>query len=100
MTAQALTAPRIAARIAAALLGGYAFTWGFIALVMAAAYGAGMEFHDSESLGSIIGLLLYLVVFLWAFSARRLWPVWLMLAGGGAVMTGLAFLLQARIVAA
>ncbi len=58
-----------------------------------------MEFHDAESLGSIIGLLLYLGAFLWAFSARRLWPVWLVLAGGGGVMTGLAILLQARIVA-
>lgn len=99
MTVQALAAPQIAARISAALLGGYAFTWGLIAFVMAASYGAGMEFHDAESLASILGLLFYLVVFLWAFSARRLLPVWLVLAGGGAVMTGLAFLLQARIVA-
>ena len=55
--------------------------------------------RQAESLSSILGILLYLASILWAFSARRLWPVWLVLAGGGGVMTLLAWLLQTRIVA-
>lgn len=81
-------------RIAAAVLGGYAFTWGFIALGVAGLFAAGMEFHDAENLSSILGLLVFLVVFLWAFAARGLPRVWLVLAGGGALMAGAASLVQ------
>ena len=77
-------------RIAAAVLGGYAFCWGVVALGLSAFYAAGMAFHDAEHLGSILGLLLYLVVFCWAFAARRLTRVWVVLLGGGALMTGIA----------
>jgi hypothetical protein len=98
MTAQTITAPQIAARTATALLGGYAFSWGFIAFGMALFFTLGMEFHDAESLASILGLLFFLGNFLWAFSARRLWPVGLVLAGGGAAMALAATLLQARLV--
>jgi CHASE1-domain containing sensor protein len=38
--------------------------------------------------------LVFLGVFLWAFSARSLARVWLVLAGGGALMTGAAWLVQ------
>ena len=57
----------IASRIAAGVLGGYAFTWGFI---------------------------VFLVVFLWAFAARSVLRVWGVLAGGGALMAGAAWLVQ------
>ena len=41
----------ILVRIAAAVFGGYAFTWGFIALGVVLMFAAGMEFHDAEHLG-------------------------------------------------
>jgi len=60
-------------RTAAALLGGYAFTWGFSA---------------------ILGFLVFLCAFLWAFAGRSLVRVWAVLAGGGLLMTGGASLVQ------
>jgi hypothetical protein len=81
-------------RICAAVLGSYAFTWGFMALGIAAMFAAGMAFHDAEHLSAIIGFLVFLGLFLWAFSARSLWRIWLVLAGGGLLMAGGASLLQ------
>lgn len=84
--------------IAAALLGGYAFTWGFMALGVALLFLTGMEFHDAESLTAMIGFLAYLIVFLWAFTVRSVMRVWLVLAGGGALMAAAASLVQSTIV--
>ncbi|MFN4118967.1 iron uptake protein [Acidovorax sp.] len=84
----------IASRIAAGLLGGYAFTWGFIALGIGLLFAAQMEFHDAEALGYIVGFLVFLMAFLWAFSAASVKRVWLVLAGGGALMTSAASLVQ------
>ena len=84
----------IASRIAAGLLGGYAFTWGFIALGIGLLFAAQMEFHDAEALGYIVGFLVFLMAFLWAFSAAGVKRVWRVLAGGGALMTGAASLVQ------
>lgn len=81
-------------RIAAGMLGGYAFTWGFIALAIGLLFAADLDFHDAEALGYILGFIVFLVVFLWAFAARSLARVWLVLAGGGALMTGAAWLVQ------
>ncbi|OGA80117.1 MAG: iron uptake protein [Burkholderiales bacterium RIFCSPHIGHO2_01_FULL_63_240] len=81
-------------RTAAALLGGYAFTWGFIALGMALLFSAGMDFHDAEHLSAILGFLVFLCAFLWAFAGRSLVRVWAVLAGGGLLMTGGASLVQ------
>lgn len=85
-------------RIAAGLLGGYAFTWGFIALGVTLLFAAGMAFHDAEQLSSMLGFLVFLAVFLWAFAARSLPRVWLALAGGGALMAGAASLVQMALV--
>lgn len=87
----------VLSRVTAALLGGYAFCWGFIALGVAGLYRLGMPFHDAEHLSSIVAFLLYLSVFLWAFAARSLPRVWTVLAGGGALMAGAASLLQAQL---
>lgn len=89
---------RLAARIGAAVFGGYAFTWGCIAAGAALMCKAGMDFHDAEFLSSAIGLLVFLTVFLWTFATRRLWLAWGLLAGGGALLTGIASLVQASIV--
>lgn len=81
-------------RVAAAVLGGYAFCWGLIALGVAGLVALGMPFEDAEQLSSMLAWLAYLAAFLWAFGAARLAPVWTVLAGGGALMAGLASLLQ------
>ena len=95
MTASAnISKSRIVWRIAAGMLGGYAFTWGFIALAIGLLFAARMEFHDAEALGYIVGFIVFLVAFLWAFSAQSLARVWVVLAGGGALMTGAAWLVQ------
>lgn len=94
MTASTLSRVHLASRIAAGMLGGYAFTWGFIALLIGLLFAAKMEFHDAEALGYILGFIVFLGVFLWAFSARSLARVWLVLAGGGASMSGAAWLVQ------
>jgi len=81
-------------RIAAAVGGGYLFCWGFVSLTLATAYAAGMSFHDAEHFSSMLGMLAFLVVFLWAFAAQRLAVVWGVLLLGGGLMTGAAALVQ------
>jgi hypothetical protein len=88
------TPAQIASRIAAAVLGGYAFCWGFTALAIVGLYALGMALRDAEQLVSMLALLLYLVAFLWAFTARSALRVWAVLAGGGASMAVAASLLQ------
>jgi hypothetical protein len=88
----------LVSRIAAAVLGGYAFCRGFIALAMSAMYAAGMPFHDAEHLSAILGMLLYLAVFCWAFAAAGVRRVWGVLLVGGALMSGLATLLQRALI--
>ena len=94
----AITARHILGRIGAAILGGYVFSWGFIALSLAGLYALGMPFHDAEAFGNIIGFLLYLVIFLWAFAAQNMGKVWLILVGCGGLMTGAASLIQHSLV--
>lgn len=84
----------IASRIAAAVLGGYAFCWGFVALAVAGLYALGMAFHDAEHLGAILAFLLYLGAFCWAFVTPRPWRAWAVLVGGGGAMAAAASLLQ------
>lgn len=88
----------VAARIAAAVLGGYGFAWGLAAAATSLAVAAGMGFHDAEFLSSLFGVLAFLGALLWAIAARRLWPVWAVLAGGGAALAGLASLVQAALI--
>lgn len=90
---------QLLSRIAAAILGGYAFCWGFIALAHSGLYALGMSFHDAEHLSAILGVLLFLVVFLWAFAARRVGVCWAVLLASGGVMTGAAALIQRALLA-
>lgn len=81
-------------RIAAALLGGYVFSWGFAALGIIVLVAIGTSFHEAEEAIMIITLLILPVSFLWAFAADSMLRVWTVLAGGGAVMTVLALSIQ------
>lgn len=91
------SATRVGNRIAAALLGGYAFTWGFTAFGMAALVGVGTDFHEAETTLMLLAFPVFLGLFLWAFSAASLVRVWAVLGGGAVVMTAAAWWLQRAI---
>lgn len=87
MRSTAHSTAHIVARLGAGIIGSYAFTWGFIALVAAALLSLGLEFHEATDLAWMLGLLVYLLAFCFAFVASSLPRVWLVLGGGGALMT-------------
>lgn len=77
----------IVSRVGAGIFGAYLFTWGFGALAVAGLLAAGLGFHEALSLVSILGFLVYLAAFCFAFIATRVARAWLVLGGGGALMT-------------
>ncbi|HYP85440.1 iron uptake protein [Variovorax sp.] len=83
----------IASRVAASLLGGYAFVWGFATLGIAILLLAGMPYDDARTLCFLLAFLVFLACFCWAYVPASLARVWGVLAGGGAAMTTLAWLL-------
>lgn len=85
------SARRVALRVAGALLGGYAFVWGFTTLGTAVGMAAGASYGNALTTVYLLAFLVFLAVFLWAFAARSVTRVWIVLAGGGALMTGLAW---------
>lgn len=98
MSATAPVSPaHIVSRVAAGVLGGWLFVWGCTTLGIALAMLAGASYHDAVELAYLLAFLVFLVVFCWAFAAASLLRVWLVLGGGGALMSVLALAL-ARIV--
>jgi hypothetical protein len=81
-------------RIIAAILGGYAFTWCFSVLGITSLVALGIDFHESETGLSVIAFLVFLGLFLWAFAAKSMIRVWLVLAGGAAIMMLIGTVLQ------
>ncbi|WP_093558640.1 iron uptake protein [Pseudoduganella namucuonensis] len=80
-------------RVAASLLGGYAFVWGCVTLGIVLLLAAGMPYGEAQTLAYLLAFLVFLACFCWAYAAASLARVWLVLAGGGAAMTGAAWLL-------
>lgn len=89
---------QIISRIAASLLGGWLFTWGFTTLGIAALVALGMRYGEAQTLLFLLAFIVFLVVFVWAFAAASVKRVWLVLAGGGAAMTLAAWLLTGALV--
>jgi hypothetical protein len=87
----------IASRIAASVFGGWLFTWGFVTLGIASAVALGMPYGDARTLLYLLAFLVFLGMFLWAFAAESVAKLWLLLFGGGAAMTGAAWLLTQRL---
>ncbi len=98
MATSAPTALHVTSRVAASLLGGYFFIWGFTTLGVAGSVALGADYGDAERLFYLLAILVYLVCFFAAFVARRLAWVWAVLAGGGALMTGAAWLIARSLV--
>jgi hypothetical protein len=80
----------VVSRIAAAVLGGYAFVWGFTTLLIAVALALRLPYGEAQTTAYLLAFLVFLCAFLWSFAARRVAVVWSVLAGGGAAMTALA----------
>jgi hypothetical protein len=71
------------ARVVLAVFGGYAFTAaGSAVLALALPRTTGMERSEAVLLSAMLAFVVYLVVLLWAFAARRLDRVALILLGG------------------
>lgn len=87
----------IASRIAASLLGGWAFVWGFVTLTIAGQVALGQPYNEAHTASMLLAFLVFLVVFCWSFAAARLARVWAVLAGGAALMTGTAWLVQSSL---
>jgi hypothetical protein len=83
----------IISRVAAGLAGGWVFVWGCTTLGIALGLLAGVSYREAVGLAYLLAFLLFLVVFCWAFAAASLLRVWLVLAGGGAVMSLFAWAL-------
>jgi hypothetical protein len=85
-------------RITAAILGAYAFTWGFTVLGITAMVAMGGSFDDAETGMSMLAFLVYLILFLWTFISVSMIRIWLVLGGGASAMIGVALMLQNSLV--
>lgn len=81
-----------ASRIAASVLGGYAFVWGFTTLAITLGVASGMRYVEAQSLAFLLAFLVFLACFCWSYVASSATRVWVVLAGGGALMTCAAWL--------
>lgn len=99
MARTSLTAAHITGRVAAALLGGYAFTWGFTAFGIAGLVALGGDYHEAETGVLLLAFLVFLGMFLWSFAAASLTRVWMVLAGGALLMSAAASALQHSLIA-
>lgn len=76
------------------MLGGYAFTWGFVALGVAGLSALGADFHEAEMTMLLLAFLMFLPLFLWAFAAATTVRVWVVLGGGAMIQIVSAWWLQ------
>lgn len=94
MSSMPLTVPRVASRVLASLLGGWLFVWGFVSLGITGLVALHMPYDEAYKLAMLLAFMVFLVVFCWAIAAASLIRVWVVLAGGGAVMTATAWWLR------
>jgi hypothetical protein len=72
-------------RVLGAVLGGYAFSAAFVALLaLALPRVTGLPRSEAVLLASMLGFLVYLVALIWAFAERRLWRPWAVFIAGTA----------------
>ena len=93
-----VTTTHITSRVAASLLGGWAFVWGFSTLGITGLVALGQPYDEARTAVMLQAFLVFLVAFCWALAAASLLRVWAVLAGGAALMTGAAWLAQRALV--
>ncbi len=95
--AQVAVAPTIAhtvSRVAAAVVGGWAFTWCFVCIVIAGLASLGQPYQEAHTTAMLLAFVVFLIAFCWAIAAARLVRAQAMLTGGAGLMSGWAWLLQ------
>ena len=97
--ARQLRWPEVSARVAAAVFGAYAFSWGFAAAGVAALVGLGVDYHDAEMALLMLAWLVFLGLFLWSFAAASVVRVGTVLAGGAALQFTAAWAIQRALLA-
>lgn len=93
MTPTSATWPHVTSRVAASLLGSYAFVWGFSMALVGVLMRSGVAYDQALTTAYLLAFLLFLATFCWAFAARRVATVWAVLAGGGALLSALGWAL-------
>lgn len=78
---------QIISRVVAALAGGWLFVWGCTTFGISLGLVAGASYREAVELAYLLAFPLFLVVFCWAFAAASVVRVWLVLAGGGGLMS-------------
>lgn len=94
MTSSDISPALIISRIAASLLGGWFFVWGFSTLVITSLVALGQAYEEAYTANSLLAFLVFLGIFLWSFATPNLMHLWALLIGGGAIMTMAAWVLQ------
>lgn len=92
--ARSLLLHQVCTRIIVSLPGSYVFLWGLLTSGITMSAAAGMEYEEAYTAFRLLAFLLFPLLFLWTFAARKLVQVGAILFGGGAVMTMLAWVLQ------
>lgn len=77
----------VTGRVAAALLGGWLFVFGWTVLAVTAGVALGLPYEEAHTAAMLLAFLLLLAAFCWALAARSLRRVWAVLAGGALLMT-------------
>ena len=85
---------RVTQHVLLAVGGGYLLAAGVSAL-LARLLVLLMAPSEAVMLMSMLAFILYLIIVLWAFAERRLWRLWLVVGGGGAVAFATARILAA-----
>ena len=79
----------VLAQIVLIVVGGYAASAGFVAILSALVPILGVVRSEAVILSSMLGFILYAALILWGFAARRSWRFFLalvLLIGGGLVV--------------
>ncbi len=87
MNHASLTWPHVTSRVAAGLLGSYAFVWGFLMFGVGLLMHAGMDYEDAMTLAYLLAFIVFLALFCWAFAAASVVRVWGVMLGGAVVMS-------------
>jgi hypothetical protein len=67
------TAIQVSSKILIAILAGYAFTSGYVALSSILLVKLGMRMGEAVVLNGMLGFILYLCVILWVFATAKVW---------------------------